>query len=391
MQDDFLSRYLSAFGSIPGWCSPDAVLIFMAYHQLLADEGRAGDVLEIGVHHGLSAIGLAAIRGEGRRFVAVDLFDELQSQNTSGSGLGDRARFLENMGRFYDDLSFLTTITAASSTLRPADLGTDFSFCHIDGGHSAPEAYADLELSAAISLPGGLIAVDDYFNPAFPGVAEAAIRFGLDHPSTLRPIAIGFNKVVFQREPAPFDLNARLAEAFPFVHASSATLWDTQVPLFNTAFSAFFDFARSTPRRLVGSGETMGARIEPVNATVTAPAGNAVSVPIQVTNLSRIPLTQGSAPFGLSYHLMTADHRLLQFDHAREWFTDPLPPGASRTLYVPVTVPRQPGAYELEFDIVWEGVSWMKDLGNPTAIVTLNATGSDAGVVGSGVSGSRTA
>ena len=68
MHDDFLSRYLNAFHSIPGWFSPDACLIFMAYHQLLADEGLAGDVLEIGVHHGLSAIGTAALRGEGRRF-----------------------------------------------------------------------------------------------------------------------------------------------------------------------------------------------------------------------------------------------------------------------------------------------------------------------------------
>ena len=55
MHNDFLSRYLNAFHGIPGWFSPDACLIFMAYHQLLADEGLSGDVLEIGVHHGLSA------------------------------------------------------------------------------------------------------------------------------------------------------------------------------------------------------------------------------------------------------------------------------------------------------------------------------------------------
>jgi hypothetical protein len=47
-------------------------------------------------------------------------------------------------------------------------------------------------------------------------------------------------------------------------------------------------------------------------------------------------------------------------------------------LQVRVDVPDQPGTYALEFDIVWEGVSWMKDLGNPTAIVQLTASGESA-------------
>jgi len=225
MSDDFLARYLDAFGVIPGWFSPDACLIFMAYHQLLADEGRAGDVLEIGVHHGLSAIGIAALRGDAGRFVAIDLFDDLQGRNVSKSGLGDREQFMENMARFHRDLSFLTTIAAPSASLRPSDLGTAFSFCHVDGGHSAAEVFADLELCAAITAPGGLIALDDYFNPAFPGVGEAAVRFGLERPGVLRPIAIGFNKALCQREGAPFDLNARFAETFPHILSSRAELW----------------------------------------------------------------------------------------------------------------------------------------------------------------------
>ncbi|HKE88061.1 MAG TPA: class I SAM-dependent methyltransferase [Vicinamibacterales bacterium] len=379
MDDHFLSRYLDAFDSIPGWFSPDACLIFMAYHQLLADAGMAGDALEIGVHHGLSAIGVAALRGEGRRFVAIDLFDEMQAQNISGSGQGNREQFLANMRRFYDDLSFLTTLAAHSATLRTADLGTHYSFCHIDGGHSAAETFADLKLCSAITIAGGLIALDDYFNPAFPGVGEASIRFALEHPGTLRPIAIGFNKALFQREPAPFDLNARFAEVFPCGYASRAVMWEQPVRLFDTAFRAFFDCDRSTPRRLVPAGErAVQARIEPTQVAITAKAGEAVSVPVQVTNLSRIPLAHGSSPFGLSYHLMTAERRLLQFDHAREWFTDPLLPGASRTVDVCVQVPAEPGTYALEFDIVWEGVSWMKDLGNPTGAMQLTAIGDHA-------------
>jgi predicted O-methyltransferase YrrM len=375
MQNDFLPRYLEAFGRIPGWFSPDACLMFMAYHQLLAEHGLAGDTLEIGVHHGLSAIGVAALRGEGRRFVAVDLFEELQGENVSRSGFGNRQRFEANMRRFYDDLSFLTTIAAPSNTLRPDELGREFSFCHIDGGHSMQEAYCDLELAAAISRPGGLIALDDYFNPAFPGVGEAAVRFSFLHGQDLRPIAIGFNKALFQREPAPFDLEARFRERFPGVRASTATLWGVRVPVFDAAFGAFFDLEASSPHRLAAAPGTMlGARLEPAPAGVTGYTGEAVVVPVHVTNLSRMPLSSGTSPFALSYHLWTsADQRLLRFDNPRTWFTEPLMPGAARIVDVSVAVPDAPGVYEVEFDVVWEGVLWMKDHGNPTARVTLAA------------------
>ena len=250
MQDDFLSRYLGAFDPIP-WFSPDACLMFLAYHQLVAEQGLAGDTLEIGVHHGLSAIAIAAMRAEGRRFVAIDLFDRLLPEHAPPPGFGSRARLLDTMRRFYDDLSFVSTIAGPSDALDSEALGREFSFCHIDGGHSLQEAYVDLELATEITRPGGLVAVDDYFNPAYPGVGEAAVRFSLRHEGALRPIAIGFNNVLFQREPAPSDLNARFAVRFPQVFSGSATLWGVRVPVFDAAFRTFFDWPRSTVRRLV--------------------------------------------------------------------------------------------------------------------------------------------
>jgi hypothetical protein len=38
-----------------------------------------------------------------------------------------------------------------------------------------------------------------------------------------------------------------------------------------------------------------------------------------------------------------------------------------------LNVDELPGNYDIEFDIVWEGVMWMKDRGNPTARVELPA------------------
>src|SRR5690349_8694607 len=100
MHPSFLLTYLEVFHRIEGWFSYDAALMFMAYNQLVAGHGVAGDVLEIGVHHGLSTIGVAALRGPGKLLYAVDLFDELQGQNVSGSGQGNRALFEQNMRGF---------------------------------------------------------------------------------------------------------------------------------------------------------------------------------------------------------------------------------------------------------------------------------------------------
>lgn len=369
----FLARYFGAFDRIPGRFMPEAYLTIAAYHQLLADDGVGGDVLEIGVHHGLSAIGLAALRAEGGRFVAVDLFDTPADQTVARSWSGDRTSFLRNMARFHDDLSFVTTIGAPLATAGRAQVGSGFSLCHIDAGHSAPEVYRDLELCAAVCMPGGLVVLDDYSSVAFPGVAEAALRFHLDAPGTLRPVAIGLNKAIFQREPAPFDLNARLFDTFPQFPCRQALLWNVSVPLVDASLGPYFDLAQSTPRRLVRAEGTIAARLEPLAIEVMAPAGVTVRVPVQVTNLSRMPLSGDSARVGLSYDLRTADHVLLKYDNERAYFAEPLPPGVSRLVDVTVQVPIEPGQYELEFYVVWEGMLWMKDHGNPTARVPLSA------------------
>jgi hypothetical protein len=259
--------------------------------------------------------------------------------------------------------------------LTPADLGTEFSFCHVDGGHSARETYHDLDLCHRILVPGGLLAVDDYFNPAFPGVCEGAIGFQREHEDALTPIAIGFNKVLFQKAPAPFDLNGAFSRTFPAVPKTAAVLWERPAFLFGSDLMSFFDLARSTPRRLVPSGEfRLGAILVPQITDLKAERGATVRLPIGVSNRSTIPFQWGSTPFGLSYHLLSSDGTVLQFDNVRSFFTQPLHPGGDRVVDLSVLAPEEAGSYKLEIDIVWDGILWLKDRGNPTAVVDLTVT-----------------
>ena len=156
------------------------------------------------------------------------------------------------MTAFFGDLGFVRCIAASSSTLGPADVGDGFSFCHVDGGHTAAETYHDLDLCSRVLLPGGLLALDDYFNPAFPGVCEGAIKFWLDHGGALTPVAAGFNKVFFQKPPARFDLNEAFNQRFPYIPHKTVTLWETPVQSFSS-FGAFIDAA---PRARVVSCPT---------------------------------------------------------------------------------------------------------------------------------------
>lgn len=372
MKPGFLHTYLDTFPSIQGFFTFDAALMFMAYNELIRGEGIAGDVLEIGVHHGLSAIAVGALTGPGRRFVAVDLFDELQDHNQSRSGAGNRAAFLQNMGRFFDDLEFLKVFSGHSSELRSEDLGTHFSFCHIDGGHSPEETYADLELCSRILMPGGLVALDDYFNPSFPGVSEGGVRFHLQHAEKLKPIAIGFNKVLFQKQPAETDLNSAFASIFKRFRCETSILWAVPVNYFTSSLLPLVDLAKSTQQSLVLKEETaVLAVFSPQVSKLEAKPGQSVTLPVTVENRSETPFPHGRATFGLSYHLLSNNGQLLKFDNPRSYFEAPLAPGSSTTAALIIQAPNEPGTYLLEFDLVWESMWWAKEKGNPTCIVEL--------------------
>jgi hypothetical protein len=372
MKPAFLQTYVDAFPSIQGFFTFDAALMFMAYNQLSRSERIAGDVLEIGVHHGLSAIAIGALAAPGRRLVAVDLFDELQDHNESRSGAGNRAAFLQNMQRFFDDLAFLDVFAGHSSQLNPDELGSQFSFCHIDGGHSPEETYHDLELCSRILMPGGLVALDDYFNPSFPGVSEGAVRFHLEHRDVLKPIAIGFNKVLFQKQPAATDLNRAFASTFKRFRAESAVLWGVPVNYFISSFQPLVDVAKSTEQSLALKEEAaVLAFFSPHVSKLEAKPGQSLKLPVTVENRSETPFPHGRATFGLSYHLRSHGGQLLKFDNPRSYFEAPLVPGSSITIELNIKAPTDPGTYLLEIDLVWESMWWAKEKGNPTCTIEL--------------------
>ena len=126
--------------------------------------------------------GVVARRGG--TFTAIDVFDDLQARDGSSHDVGIKGAFLANLAASFPTLDWLRLIAAPSATVRAEALGPH-SFCHIDGLHSAEGTYSDMRLCADVVVPGGLVALDDYFNQRFPGVSEGALLFERRHPRRL--------------------------------------------------------------------------------------------------------------------------------------------------------------------------------------------------------------
>lgn len=77
------------------------------------------------------------------------------------------------------------------------------------------------------------------------------------------------------------------------------------------------------------------------------------------------------APLYLGNHWRDLDGEVTRYDDGRS----PLPPlmsGETAEITLAVAAPEQPGAYQLEVDIVQEGVRWFADVGNPTSSVSID-------------------
>lgn len=364
MRELDLRAYAAAFGAIHGAFTMDAALLFFAYATLAE---RRGHVMEIGVHQGLSAIAVAALRAEGARLVAIDTFGASATATASGGMSADERTFRANIARFHGDDAFVRVIAGDSRAVRAADLGPGFSFCHVDGGHSSDETYSDLALAAAVCMEGGIVALDDYFNPAFPGVSEGTVRYLTEHPGDLVPLAIGANKVLFRRGGAG-DINARFVERHPFIPRTRATFAGSEALVFGSGLAKYVDLARSTTTALAARELVLRVDLAPHVERLIASPGTSVALQVRVRNRSNVPLEWSDAPFGLSYHLTGPVDR---YENARVWFEPALAEGAERDVTLQVGVPERSGTYAVEVDVVWEGICWLRDRGNPPARVAL--------------------
>jgi hypothetical protein len=202
MQREDVRRYLGETKDVQGWFFPVDAYLFGLIDEIQRREDLRGHLFEIGVHHGKTAIFLARMARDGELLGVCDVFEQ-QELNRDHSGEGSRDVFLRNLRALGNlDDARLRVFAKESSALTTADTTTSCRFFHIDGGHRAEDVVADLATAERALLPDGVVAVDDLFNPSWPGVGEGFYRFIAARPDAFVPIVIGGNKVLLARPDA---------------------------------------------------------------------------------------------------------------------------------------------------------------------------------------------
>jgi hypothetical protein len=125
-----------------------------------------------------------AARG-GEVLGVCDVFGR-QELNVDHSGEGSRELFVANLDRFGVDPARVRIFAKRSDALTPDDTTTGCRFFHIDGGHRAEDVVADLKSAAAALSDEGIVAVDDAFNPSWPGVDRFPQRIPGSSPRSSR-------------------------------------------------------------------------------------------------------------------------------------------------------------------------------------------------------------
>ena len=171
-----LTRTAPRLAGIPGWMNLDDLAHFTLVLQTQTAAGLHGHLLEIGCYHGRSAAAMAMQLQPGERLWLVDAFDLPGTERYGDRPSPEAVR--ANLARAAPSLTpDRVEIIYADSRSLSLPSGLRLRFAHIDGGHEPDTVLADLATCAAHLLPAGILAVDDYAHPQYPGVTAAVDAF----------------------------------------------------------------------------------------------------------------------------------------------------------------------------------------------------------------------
>jgi hypothetical protein len=182
---------------VPGWFPALDQMLFTWFLDRQKTAGIKGDLLELGVYMGKSAILLGHHLQDGERFTVCDLFE---GDAPDGANQAEAAKsyasltqqaFERNYLSFHDTLP--TVITGPSSLVSGKVAPGTCRFVHIDASHLYEHVYGDIGAAHDLLLPEGVVVLDDFRSEHTPGVSVAAWEAVLNRG--LRPICLSTQKM----------------------------------------------------------------------------------------------------------------------------------------------------------------------------------------------------
>jgi hypothetical protein len=154
----------TAITGVKGWLDPLDHALFALVDRVQRSAAVRGNILEIGVYEGASAIPLGRLLGPGESLTVCDVFDAPAPTEA-------RTTFEANYLRFHTALP--EVLQMLSVELPAALTGRSFRIVHLDASHLYDVTRNDLDLVLAHLAPDGIAIFDDIANPLWPGVAAA--------------------------------------------------------------------------------------------------------------------------------------------------------------------------------------------------------------------------
>lgn len=207
-----LDGFRASAEGVQGWFSDMSAALMHGF--LMWQEANAfvrGDLMEVGVAYGRSALLMATSLRPGERFTLNDI-NPLVEQVARGIG--------EAAVPIVDWSAQIGPDRVASRSVR---------FLHIDGDHGRLAQHVDLDLADRVVSEAGMVVLDDFLVPQFLGLTIGAIEWMTLHPGRFRIALAGCNKAYLCREHMlPFYLRF-VADALPdylkAVGQPDFTLW----------------------------------------------------------------------------------------------------------------------------------------------------------------------
>lgn len=156
-----------------------------------------GDLLEVGVYMGKSAIFLGRHSRDGEGYTVCDLFegdaldDANQAESTKSYSTLTQRTFEANYLAFHDTLP---RVLKGPSSIVPGEVApASCRFVHIDASHLYEHVHNDIGAARDALLPGGIVVLDDFRSEHTPGVSVAVWEAVLTRG--LRPICLSTQKL----------------------------------------------------------------------------------------------------------------------------------------------------------------------------------------------------
>jgi predicted O-methyltransferase YrrM len=161
------------------------------------ERGERGDLLELGVFMGKSAIFVGRHLREDEAFTVCDLFesdapDEANTNEMAKSySMLTRQAFEQNYLSFHEELP--TVLQGPSSIAADHVKPGSCRFVHVDASHLYEHVQGDIGTAKDSLIPGGIVVLDDFRSEHTPGVALATWEAVLNRG--LRPICLSTQKL----------------------------------------------------------------------------------------------------------------------------------------------------------------------------------------------------